>query len=113
MARRVRRQRSGVVRWSLALDMALTFGGRHAEAFSREELRSGWVFFGARYAGQRRPPWAFWQFTAGIPGDLREEPPAIYPVADAETHRAARADLEARRAAWLAEHARPSTPTAA
>ena len=47
--------------------------------------------------------WAWWRFEPHVPEALRGERPKLYPVEDGERVRRERADLEARRAAWLAE----------
>ena len=46
--------------------------------------------------------WGWWAFEAHVPEALRGGRPELYPPEEAERVRRTRADLELRRAAWLA-----------
>ena len=46
--------------------------------------------------------WGWWRFEAHVPTELRGARPPLYRPEDAERVRSERADLEDRRAAWLA-----------
>lgn len=86
--------------------LALTIGPRPGVVDVEDHvLATAWAAYGALLMdgyGPSSRPWGWWAFEPGVPDELRGERPQLVPVEDGEQDRAKRADLEVRRAAWLA-----------
>lgn len=88
--------------WTPRVALALMIGPSPVDPISDAELAAAWAEHGSRLLGGPGVPWAAWRFAPGIPDELREEPPSLYPEADADRVRAERAALQEQRRVWLA-----------